>query len=78
MPHETPIERWPLGTRVHKIKGSKWRGRVVGYYSTVLTPDGYCVESEYEEGSVQIYPRAALDVAPGDGFLPTSTNRTAN
>jgi hypothetical protein len=52
---------WRLGTRVRKIKGSSWQGCVVGYYSTTLTPEGYAVESEREPGSVQIYPRAALD-----------------
>jgi dihydrofolate reductase (trimethoprim resistance protein) len=55
------LPQWPLGTRVRKISGSAWRGRVVGYYSTALTPDGYCVESDYEPGSVQIYPRRALE-----------------
>lgn len=49
-----------LGDRVEKIKGSSWRGRVVGTYSTSLTPRGYAVESEREPGSVQIYPEAAL------------------
>lgn len=52
----------PLGMRVMKIKGSEWQGRIVGYYSTKLTPEGYCVESEREKGSVQIYPRKALRV----------------
>lgn len=54
-------QRWNLGTRVRKIKGSSWQGRVVGYYSTALTPEGYAVESEREPGSVQIYPRNALE-----------------
>lgn len=49
-----------LGARVEKISGSSWRGRVVGTYSTSLTPDGLCVESENEPGSVQIYPAKAL------------------
>lgn len=53
---------WPLGTRVRKPRGSSWQGRVVGYYSTSLTPEGYAVESEREPGSVQIYPRAALEL----------------
>lgn len=53
-------EKWTLGTRVTKIKGSNWTGKVVGFYSTDLTPEGYAVESETERGSVQIYPRAAL------------------
>lgn len=55
-------DQWPLGTRVRKRKGSSWQGRVVGYYSTDLTPCGYAVESEREPGSVQIYPKAAFEV----------------
>lgn len=51
---------FPLGTRVTKIRGSSWTGLVVGYYSTSLNPDGICVESENEPGSVQVYPAAAL------------------
>lgn len=59
----TPPERWlyRLGDRVTKIKGSNWTGRVVGFYSTSLTPEGYAVESETERGSVQIYPVGALE-----------------
>ena len=53
-----------LGDRVEKIKGSSWRGPIVGTYSTSLTPRGYAVESEREPGSVQIYPEAALRAAP--------------
>jgi hypothetical protein len=49
-----------LGDRVRKTKGSSWQGRVVGFYSTELTPIGYAVESEREPGSVQIYPESAL------------------
>lgn len=56
--------KWPSGTRVRKIRGSSWQGRVVGFYSTELTPIGYCVESEREPGSVQIYPEAALELVP--------------
>ncbi len=52
---------WPPGTRVRKRSGSSWQGRVVGYYSTSLTPEGYAVESEREPGSVQIYPAGALE-----------------
>lgn len=51
---------WPPGTRVTKRKGSSWTGKVVGFYRTALTPEGYCVESENEPGSVQIYPVSAL------------------
>lgn len=55
-----------LGDRVTKTKGSSWTGRVVGFYSTELTPEGYAVESENEPGSVQIYPRSALAAFEGD------------
>jgi dihydrofolate reductase (trimethoprim resistance protein) len=54
--------RWPLKNRVRKIRGSSWQGRIVGFYSTTLTPEGYAVESEREPGSVQIYPAAALEL----------------
>lgn len=69
-----PIEEWvprktggkfELGDRVTKTKGSNWTGRVVGTYSTALTPEGYAVESDFEHGSVQIYPAAALERALG-------------
>ena len=51
---------WDIGTRVCKKSGANWHGKVVGFYSTSLTPEGYAVESVYETGSVQIYPKAAL------------------
>ena len=50
-----------LGTRVRKKTGSRWQGRIVGYYSTELTPSGYAIESETEIGSVQIYPASAIE-----------------
>lgn len=53
--------KFGIGERVRKIKGSSWQGRIVGFYSTDLTPIGYCVESEREPGSVQIYPETALE-----------------
>ena len=56
--------RFVLGNLVRKVKGSFWHGRVVGFYSTALTPIGYAVESERELGSVQIYPEAALEMMP--------------
>lgn len=56
--------KFQTGQRVTKIKGSSWTGPVVGFYSTALTPVGYCVESENEPGSVQVYPEAALEAAP--------------
>jgi dihydrofolate reductase (trimethoprim resistance protein) len=52
-----------VGDTVRKIKGSQWYGKVVGTYSTELTPEGYAVESFSEKGSVQIYPAAALESA---------------
>lgn len=52
--------RFKLGDRVAKIKGSQWKGKIVGWYSTALTREGYAVESDTEIGSVQIYPAAAL------------------
>ena len=55
-----PGFRWPLGTNVRKIKGAEWNGRIVGFYSSSLTPEGYVVESTREVGSVQVYPAAAL------------------
>lgn len=50
------------GDRVCKKSGSQWQGKVVGWYSTDLTPEGYAVESESHAGSVQIYPVAALEL----------------
>ncbi|MEP2085087.1 hypothetical protein [Qipengyuania citrea] len=52
--------RWKIGDKVKKTKGSNWHGKVVGFYSTDLTPEGYAVESLLEKGSVQIYPMQAL------------------
>lgn len=49
-----------IGQMVTKTKGSQWTGKVVGVYSTTLTPEGYAVESDTEKGSVQIYPATAL------------------
>lgn len=57
---EMQIRRFKVNDLVEKISGSQWRGRICGKYSTALTPEGYCVESMYESGSVQIYPAAAL------------------
>jgi hypothetical protein len=55
--------KFQLGDRVEKTNGSNWHGTVCGWYSTRLTPEGYCVESERELGSVQIYPATALRLA---------------
>lgn len=53
--------KFEIGDRVRKISGSSWHGHVCGFYSTDLTPYGYCVESEREIGSVQIYPERTLE-----------------
>ena len=66
------MAKFKLGDTVLKIKGSEWIGKVVGTYSTELTPEGYCVESDVHEGSVQIYPASALKLVINE----TSNNRT--
>lgn len=59
--------KFKRGDRVRKTKGSAWQGKVVGFYSTELTPIGYAVESEFHPGSVQIYPEAALERVDEEG-----------
>lgn len=54
------FKTFKLGDYVTKTRGSQWAGKVVGFYSTELTPEGYAVESNTERGSVQIYPASAL------------------
>lgn len=56
------MAKFQQGERVRKKSGSEWQGVIVGWYSTVLTPEGYAVESETHKGSVQIYPANALEV----------------
>ena len=51
-----------IGDLVRKKSGAAWEGYVVGWYSTSLTQRGYCVESRYHQGSVQIYPNRALEL----------------
>lgn len=58
----TTRPKFKLGDPVKKVRGSQWHGHVVGTYSTTLTPEGYCVESFTEKGSVQIYPASALEL----------------
>lgn len=59
---ETPCwDTFRFGERVRKKSGAQWSGKIVGCYSTKLTPEGYCVESDKHPGSVQIYPAAALE-----------------
>ena len=64
-----------LGDHVTKRTGSEWSGRVCGFYSTDLTPDGVCVESEHHAGSVQIYPAKALVLtASAEGAIASLRN----
>ncbi len=58
---DTKHYKFKLGDDVYKVSGSHWQGKVVGFYSTVMTPIGYAVESKYHLGSVQIYPEKALE-----------------
>lgn len=57
----TTHTKFRIGDLVFKTKGAGWMGHVVGFYSTELTPEGYCVESVCHAGSVQIYPAAVLE-----------------
>ena len=57
---KAPLGLWIYGTRLQKIHGALWRGRVVGYYSTEQTAIGYVIESSFEPGSVRVYPAHAL------------------
>jgi dihydrofolate reductase (trimethoprim resistance protein) len=59
-PVKQSVGKFQRGDHVEKVSGSNWRGKVVGEYSTDLTPEGYAVESDTETGSVQIYPAKAL------------------
>lgn len=53
--------KFRMGDLVKKSTGSEWEGRVVGWYSTEQTKEGYAVESDAHKGSVQIYPAKALE-----------------
>lgn len=61
-------QTFQMGDRVRKKSGSEWQGRIVGRYSTALTPEGYAVESESHAGSVQIYPAKALEKVTVDTY----------
>lgn len=64
--------KFKRGDIVRKTKGSQWRGKIVGEYSTELTPEGFNVESLFERGSVQLYPAAALEAVPEEESDVTS------
>ncbi len=56
-----PQGKFSMGDLVKKSTGSEWEGRVVGWYSTEQTKEGYAVESSAHRNSVQIYPVTALE-----------------
>ena len=56
------MSTFKIGDSVKKKSGSSWEGRIVGTYSTELTPEGYAVESFAHKGSVQIYPANAVKI----------------
>ena len=53
---------WESGTKVQKKSGSGWVGLIVGFYSTEQAPEGYAIESSYHKNTVQLYPKAALEL----------------
>ena len=59
-----PQGKFRMGDLVKKSTGSEWVGRVVGWYSTEQTKEGYAVESSAHRNSVQIYPAKALELVP--------------
>lgn len=59
--HTAPQGKFRMGDLVKKSTGSEWVGRVVGWYSTEQTKEGYAVESSAHRNSVQIYPATALE-----------------
>lgn len=56
---------WCSGERVKKKSGSDFRGEIVGFYSSVLTHEGYAIESAYHPGTIQIFPFKALELWDG-------------
>lgn len=53
--------KFQLGEMVCKKPTSSWAGYIVGFYSTEITPRGYCVIKDRRVGPVQIYPESALE-----------------
>lgn len=66
--HEDADRPYIIGEWVHKKSGSYWEGKIVGFYSTTQTHEGYCVQLlGMENGPVQIYPRSALVLGRSPG-----------
>ncbi len=70
------ITNWTfkLGDKVKKISGSEWSGRVVGFYNTDQTKEGYCIESDKHKNTVQLYPLKALTLIEDDFNLEKYTD----
>lgn len=57
--------QFALGQYVKRKRGN-WHGVVVGFYSTELTPEGYCVMSLREYGCVHVEPERMLEAWDGE------------
>ena len=64
IPQTAPQGKFRMGDLVKKSTGSEWIGRVVGWYSTEQTKEGYAVESGAHGNSLQLYPAKALELVP--------------
>jgi dihydrofolate reductase (trimethoprim resistance protein) len=64
-----------VGDRVRKKSGAAWQGRIVGWYSTQLTPEGYAVESEAHPGSCRFTQSRRLSAWPNSSIEATSCNK---
>ena len=53
-----------MGDIVEKKSGSYWEGEIVGFYSTLQTPIGICVQLPTRNGNgpVQLYPEDAFKI----------------
>ena len=71
--------KFAFGDRVRKHSGSWWEGRIVGFYSTKQTPIGYDIQMDMvPNGPTQIYPEAALELAPEIDTQPIGYIRKVN
>lgn len=61
LPIKSQERKFCFGDRL-RTKRDTWQGTVCGFYTAPLTPIGYCVLSEREKKSVQIYSESALEL----------------
>jgi len=59
--------RFPLGTIVRKISGPEWLSKVVGYYSSTLTPEGLVLECIVPGAMHQVHVEPAKRMEASDG-----------